>query len=220
MSQRLLSGRKIMFVKQMQVSSMAVFAYIVGDPITGDALVIDPADNINGIIAEAKKNKLQINYIVNTHGHVDHISGNTEMQRATGAKIIIHQDDAIMLTHTPAMILKMFGAKASPAADILVKDGNTISVGNIDLKVIHTPGHSPGGICLYTPGYIFTGDTLFVEAVGRTDLPGGSWQELSKAVREKLFILPDDTKVMPGHNYGSMPTSTIGYEKKHNPFFR
>jgi len=220
MSQRLLSGRKIMFVKQMQVSSMAVFAYVVGDPITGDALVIDPADNINGIIAEAKKNKLQINYIVNTHGHVDHISGNTEMQRATGAKIIIHQDDAIMLTHTPAMILKMFGAKASPAADILVKDGNTISVGNIDLKVIHTPGHSPGGICLYTPGYIFTGDTLFVEAVGRTDLPGGSWQELSKAVREKLFILPDDTKVMPGHNYGSMPTSTIGHEKKHNPFFR
>ena len=209
-----------MFVKQMQVSSMAVFAYIVGDQITGDALVIDPADNTKGIIAEAQKNNLRINYIVNTHGHVDHISGNTEMKKNTGAKIIIHEDDAIMLTDTPAMILKMFGAKASPAADILVKDGDVISVGNVELKVIHTPGHSPGGICLYTPGYVFTGDTLFVEAVGRTDLPGGSWQTMYNAIKEKLFVLPDDTKVMPGHNYGRMPVSTIGHEKTHNPFIR
>ena len=208
-----------MFIKQMQVSHMAVFAYLVGDPITGDALVIDPADNIKGIVAEAQKNNLRINYIVNTHGHVDHISGNTEMQKATGAKIIVHEDDAIMLTHTPAMILKMFGAKASPSADILVKDGDVISTGNVELKVIHTPGHSPGGICLYSTGYVFTGDTLFVEAVGRTDLPGGASQTLYKAVKEKLFVLPDETKVMPGHNYGRTPTSTIGHEKKHNPFF-
>ena len=207
-----------MFVKQIQVSAMAVFAYLVGDQITGDALVIDPAADIKGIIAEAKKNNLRINYIVNTHGHVDHISGNTEMQKETGAKIIVHGDDAIMLTHTPAMILRMFGAKASPPADILVKDGDTISVGNVELKVIHTPGHSPGGISLYTPGYVFTGDTLFVEAVGRTDLPGGSWQTMYKAIKEKLFCLPDDTKVMPGHNYGRMPTSTIGHEKTCNPF--
>ncbi|HON58535.1 MAG TPA: MBL fold metallo-hydrolase [Smithella sp.] len=207
-----------MFVKQMQVSSMAVFAYLVGDNITGDALVIDPADNIGGIIAEAKKNNLRINYIVNTHGHVDHISGNTEMKKATGAKIIIHEDDAPMLTHTPAMILRMFGAKASPPADILVRDGDVISVGNVELKVIHAPGHSPGGICLYTPGYVFTGDTLFVEAVGRTDLPGGSWPTLLNAIQQKLFVLPDDTKVMPGHNYGRTPTSTIGHEKKYNPF--
>jgi glyoxylase-like metal-dependent hydrolase (beta-lactamase superfamily II) len=140
------------------------------------------------------------------------------MQKETGAKIIVHGDDAIMLTHTPAMILRMFGAKASPPADILVKDGDTISVGNVELKVIHTPGHSPGGISLYTPGYVFTGDTLFVEAVGRTDLPGGSWQTMLKAIKEKLFCLPDDTKVMPGHNYGRMPTSTIGHEKTCNPF--
>jgi len=207
-----------MFVKQMQVSTMAVFAYLVGDQITGDALVIDPAADVKGIIAEAKKNNLHINYIVNTHGHVDHISGNTEMQKETGAKIIVHGDDAIILTDTPAMILRMFGAKASPPADILVKDGDTISVGNVELKVIHTPGHSPGGISLYTPGYVFTGDTLFVEAVGRTDLPGGSWQTMFKAIKEKLFCLPDDTKVMPGHNYGRMPTSTIGHEKTCNPF--
>ena len=205
-----------MFIKQLQVGHMAVFAYLVGDTVTGDALVIDPADNAQEIIAVAKQNKLQINYIINTHGHVDHIGGNAEMQKLTGAKIIVHEDDAIMLTSTPAMMLKMFGAKQSPPADILVKDGMIISAGNIELKVIHTPGHSPGGICLYTPGYVFTGDTLFVEAVGRTDLPGGSWQIMYNSIQTKLFTLPDDTKVMPGHNYGRTPTSTIGHEKKHN----
>jgi glyoxylase-like metal-dependent hydrolase (beta-lactamase superfamily II) len=206
-----------MFIKQLQVGHMAVFAYLVGDTVTCDALVIDPADNAKEIIAVAKENKLQINYIINTHGHVDHIGGNAEMQKLTGAKIIVHEDDAIMLTSTPAMMLKMFGAKQSPPADILVKDGMIISAGNIELKVIHTPGHSPGGICLYTPGYVFTGDTLFVEAVGRTDLPGGSWQIMYNSIQTKLFTLPDDTKVMPGHNYGRTPTSTIGHEKKHNP---
>lgn len=206
-----------MFVKQMQVGNMAVFAYLVGDPITGDALVIDPADNVQRIIAEAQKNNLRINYIVNTHGHVDHIGGNAEMKKATGAKIVVHEDDAVMLTDTPDMILKMFGAKASPPADILVKDGDIISVGNVNLKVIHTPGHSPGGISLYSPGYVFTGDTLFVEAVGRTDLPGGSGKTMYKAIKEKLFSLPEDTKVMPGHHYGRTPTSTIGHEKNNNP---
>jgi hydroxyacylglutathione hydrolase len=209
-----------MLVKQMQVGQMAVFAYLIGDPITGDSLVIDPADNVEEIITTAKNNNLNINYIVNTHGHVDHIGGNAEMKKLTGAKIIIHDGDAPMLTSTPASMLRMFGAKQSPPADILVKDGDIINTGNISLKVIHTPGHSPGGMSLYTPGFVFTGDTLFVEAVGRTDLPGGSWQVMYKSIQEKLFILPDETKVMPGHNYGRTPTSTIGHEKKFNPSVR
>jgi len=209
-----------MFLKQMQVGHMAIFAYIVGDPESGEGLVIDPAANCGGIIKVAQENKLNIKYIVNTHGHVDHISGNTEMKKRTGAKIIIHKDDAEMLVSTPPMIFKMFGVEQSPPADITVNNGDLITVGGISLKVIHTPGHSPGGMSLYTEGYVFTGDTLFVEAVGRTDLPGGSWTVMQRSITEKLWTLPDDTKVLPGHNYGRMPTSTIGHEKMYNPYMK
>jgi len=210
----------MLIIRQMQVSSMAVFAYLVGDSDTGEALVIDPADNIDGILTTAAKNNLQIKYIVNTHGHVDHISGNKEMKAKTGAPIIIHEGDAFMLGHTPPMLLQMFGAEDSPPADMTVKDDDTISIGNISLKVIHTPGHSPGGMCLYIKGFVFTGDTLFVESVGRTDLNGSSASQLFTSIREKLFALPDDTQVLPGHNYGRTNTSTIGHEKKYNPFMR
>jgi hydroxyacylglutathione hydrolase len=209
-----------MFLKQMQVGHMAIFAYIVGDPESGEGLVIDPAANCGGIMKVAKENKLNIKYIVNTHGHVDHISGNTEMKKKTGAQIIIHEDDAGMLVSTPPMVFRMFGAEQSPPADITVNEGDLITVGDLSLKVIHTPGHSPGGMSLYTKGYVFTGDTLFVEAVGRTDLPGGSWPVMHRSITERLCTLPDDTKVLPGHNYGRMPTSTIGYEKMHNPYIR
>jgi hydroxyacylglutathione hydrolase len=209
-----------MFLKQMQVGQMAVFAYLVGDPLTGEGLVIDPAANVDGIISTAQQNNIQIKYIVNTHGHVDHIAGNTDMKNRTGAIIIVHEDDADMLISTPAMILRMFGAKQSPAADQTVRDGDTISVGTVSLKVLHTPGHSPGSMSLYTDGLVFTGDTLFVGGVGRTDLPGGSGHVMSRSIREKLCTLPDDTKVLPGHNYGGSPTSTIGREKQSNPFLR
>jgi hydroxyacylglutathione hydrolase len=209
-----------MFLKQIEVGQMGVFAYIVGDPESGEGLVIDPAANVGGIISLAEQNNIAIKYIVNTHGHIDHISGNLEMKNKTGAKIIVHEKDAAMLLHTPETMLKMFGAEQSPPADLTVKDGDKIAVGNLSFNVIHTPGHSPGSMALYTPGYVFTGDTLFVGAVGRTDLPGGSWELMLGAITNRICSLPEETVVLPGHNYGRMPTSTIGQEKKYNPFLQ
>ena len=204
----------------MQVSPMVVFAYLLGDPQSGEALVIDPADETEDILTLAEKNHMKIKYIVNTHGHVDHISGSNDMKRLTDAEIIIHEDDADKLVKTPASALAMFRAKPSPPADRTVRDGDFITVGNISLAVLHTPGHSPGSMSLYLKGIVFSGDTLFVEAVGRTDFPGSSWDSMYKSIQEKLFTLPDETKVLPGHNYGRTPTSTIGHEKKYNPFLR
>jgi hydroxyacylglutathione hydrolase len=209
-----------MFIEQRQVGQMAVFAYLVGDEKSGDALVIDPAADTDGIIAAAEQNKVTIRYIVNTHGHVDHIGGNVDMKKKTGAKIIIHEDDAEMLVSTPEAMLRMFGGKASPPADRTVRDGDVIEIGEVKLRVLHTPGHSPGSVVLLLDNFAFTGDTLFVEAVGRTDLPGGSGEVMFDSIQKKLCTLPDETVVLPGHNYGSMPTSTIGHEKQCNPFLR
>ncbi len=207
-----------MFVKQVEVGRFAVFAYLFGSETTGDALVIDPAADGEWLVKEAEKNKLRINYIVNTHSHIDHVMGNKRMKELTGAKIVIHEAEAPYLTHQAAHLMNMFDAEASPPADITVRENDLVTVGDISLKVIHTPGHSPGAICLYTPGLVFTGDTLFVGGVGRTDLEGGSWQVLVNAIRSKLFTLPDATVVLPGHNYGEASKSTIGMEKVHNPY--
>ncbi len=209
-----------MFIEQRQVGQMAVFAYLVGDEQQGVAVVIDPAADADGIVAAAEQRKVKITHIVNTHGHVDHTGGNVDIKARTGAEIVIHADDADMLVSTPAAVLRMFCAKQSPPADRTVRDGDSITVGGISLRVIHTPGHSPGSIVLYTEGYAFTGDTLFVEAVGRTDLPGGSGEVMFDSIQRKICSLPDETMVLPGHNYGSAPTSTIGHEKQYNPFLR
>jgi len=207
-----------MFIEQREVGNIAVFSYLVGDEASGEALVIDPAADTEGIIDLAKKRHVRISAIVNTHGHVDHIGGNADMKRLTGARIIIHEDDADMLIHTPLELLRMFDAKPSPPADRTVADGDMIQAGGIKLRVIHTPGHSPGSMVLFMEGYAFTGDTLFVEAVGRTDLPGGSWETMFASIQNKLLVLPDETVVFPGHNYGRTTRSTIGHEKRHNPF--
>jgi len=142
------------------------------------------------------------------------------MVRRTGAEVVIHEADAPGLLQTPRDILEMFGAESPPPADILVSDGQLIEVGSVALKVIHTPGHTPGGMCLYIDGMVFTGDTLFVGAIGRTDFPGGSYRQLETSVRTKLYTLPGDTVVLPGHNYGSSPTSTIDRERRTNPYIR
>jgi hydroxyacylglutathione hydrolase len=207
-----------MFVKQMQVGSFAIFAYLVACKKTNEALVIDPAAECDRILKEAASKGYTIKYIVNTHSHVDHIMGNKYMKDVTGADIIIHEIEAPALRNQSGHSLQMFGAEPSPPADKTVRDGDIIRIGEVSLKVIHTPGHSPGSISLYHSGIVFTGDTLFVGAVGRTDLGGGSWEVLLSSVRTKLFALPDETVVAPGHNYGDTPKSTIGKEKVYNPY--
>jgi glyoxylase-like metal-dependent hydrolase (beta-lactamase superfamily II) len=210
-----------MVVKQFEVGNFAVFSYLIGDEKTQEGLFIDPADDAKRLLSEAKSHGLKtIKYIVNTHSHVDHVMGNAEMVRKTGAKIVVHEEDASDVSRTPSDLLEMFGATPSPPAEILVRDGDVIQVGDVKLKVIHTPGHSPGGMSLYLDGMVFTGDTLFVGSVGRTDFPGSSWDVLEASVRKKLYVLPGETVVFPGHNYGSTPTSTIQYERRHNPFVR
>jgi glyoxylase-like metal-dependent hydrolase (beta-lactamase superfamily II) len=205
-------------VCQLLVSQMMVFAYLVGCKETGEAAVVDPAAESEKILGEAARLGLSVGKIINTHGHVDHVMGNADMKERTGAPIIIHESDAEWMARQPAGMFQMFGGRPSPPADETVRDGDIIRVGKVLLRVIHTPGHTPGGICLGMDGAVFTGDTLFVGGVGRTDLPGGSWQTLLRSIQTRLFVLPGDTLVYPGHHYGPAKTSTIGNERETNPF--
>jgi hydroxyacylglutathione hydrolase len=208
-----------MLIRQIEVGRLSVFAYLLGEE-GGEGLVIDPADEVDKIIALARSKKITIRTLVNTHAHVDHIMGNEEMKQKTGARIVIHEAEAPVLTGIPQSLLAMFGARPSPPADQTVTDGDVLRVGESSLKVLHTPGHSPGAICLHGEGAAFTGDTLFVGGLGRTDLPGGSWPVLLASIRTKLLTLPGETVVYPGHNYGPAPRSTIRNERLFNPFLK
>ena len=209
-----------MIVRQYEVGSFEIFCYLVGDEKLGEGLFIDPADEVEMLLSEAEAYGIKIKYIVNTHSHIDHVMGNEEMVRLTRAQLMIHEEEAPNLGRTPSYLLEMFRATPSPPADLLLREGDLIQVGQVQLQVLHTPGHSPGGICLTMDGMVFTGDTLFVGAVGRTDLPTSSWEDLERSVRVKLYSLPGETLVYPGHNYGSTSTSTIGHERLTNPFVR
>lgn len=208
------------FFQQLEVGQHAVFAYLIGDLDTGDALVVDPADNVDQLIRLAEQNGLSIGSIVNTHGHVDHIMGNAEMKAKTDAKIVIHEAEAPYLEKIGDIWLEMFAAQKSPPADVLIRDGDYLPIGSQRWQVLHTPGHTPGGICLYqsTLGLCLTGDTLFVGSVGRVDGPLASGAQLLDSIRNRLLVLPDETKIYPGHNYGLVPFSTIGIERIENPF--
>ena len=209
-----------MLVRQFEVGDFNIFSYLIADEQAKEGLFIDPSADHDLLIREAGLHGLTIKYIVNTHHHIDHAMGNREMVRRTGAKIVIHEADAAGLLTTQREILDMFRAEPSPPADLMVSEGQQIKVGNVALQVIHTPGHTPGGMCLLLDGMVFTGDTLFVGSVGRTDFPGGSSRQLEHSIRTKLYTLPGDTIVYPGHNYGMRPTSTILSERLSNSFVR
>jgi hydroxyacylglutathione hydrolase len=188
-----------MIIRQLAVGNMDNFCYLVGCEKTRKAVVVDPGADVERIVAEAKKENLDIETIVNTHGHGDHTAGSAALKARTGARVLIHALEAA----------------AVPEADVHLSGDEDLQVGAITFKVIHTPGHTPGGICLYAEGNLFTGDTLFVGDSGRTDLKGGHRPTLGASIR-RLMTLPDDTVVWPGHDYGPSPSSTIGWEKRHN----
>ena len=207
-----------MLVEQKLVGPMAVFSYIVGCEKEKEGLIIDPAGSEKKILSKAESMGLSIKYVVNTHGHADHTCGNRAILSKTGAELVVHQEDAneILKGLNKAFSMVM-GKRPSPKAHILVRDGDFLKIGQTGLKVIHTPGHTPGSICLYGDGNLFTGDTLFVGAVGRTDLKGGSLDTLLASLR-KLISLPPETRVWPGHNYGDAPVSTLAREMETNPY--
>ncbi len=206
-----------MIIKQIKVGYMEVYCYILGCEATHKGLLIDPAGDEERILDAAGSWDLTIESVVNTHGHPDHTCGNRKIVELTGAKIYMHTQDARLISTPEGQSMAMsMGFELSPPADVAVEDGDIIPFGQEELAVLHTPGHSPGGMCLHADNNLFTGDTLFVGAVGRTDLPGGSMDTLLQSIKDKILVLPDDTIVWPGHHYGGSPTSTIAREKKDN----
>jgi len=207
-----------MLIEQMLVGPMAVFSYIVGCEHEKEGLIIDPGGSESRILARAHELGLTIRYVINTHGHADHTCGNRKILSETGAELVVHEADADEILRGLNRAFTMFmGKRPSPKAHRLVTDGDLLSVGKTGLNIIHTPGHSPGSICLYGEGNLFTGDTLFVGAVGRTDLKGGSFETLLDSLR-KLFTLAPETRVWPGHNYGDAAVSTLTRERQTNPY--
>jgi hydroxyacylglutathione hydrolase len=206
-----------MILRTIVVTDFATNCYLVGCPQTLEGVVIDPGGNARAILAAIKESGMRIKYVLNTHGHFDHIGANAQIMQATGATLAAHRLEAPMLTDPARNLGAMLGQLASgPAANLLLEEGDTVGIGTLRFQVLHTPGHTPGGISLYetTERAVFTGDALFSMGIGRTDFPGGDHALLLKSIKEKLFTLPEVTTAYPGHG----PATTIGHEMGHNPW--
>ncbi|MEA3465436.1 MAG: MBL fold metallo-hydrolase [Thermodesulfobacteriota bacterium] len=204
-----------MIIRTLPVGPLQVNCYLIGCPRTKKALIIDPGDEGEYIMSALEQEGLDLQTVVNTHGHFDHVGANSYVIEKTGVELCMHSDD-LPLLKVAAKYAGSYGLPAveSPQPKRLLKNGDLIEVGDLSFEVIHTPGHSPGGICLYGEGHLFSGDTLFAGSIGRTDLPGGDLEQLLDYLRSQLMVLPDATVVHPGHG----PESTIGREKSVNPF--
>ncbi|RTZ91750.1 MAG: MBL fold metallo-hydrolase [Deltaproteobacteria bacterium] len=207
-----------MILEGFPVGPIQANCYIVGDKATQKGVVIDPGDEAERILGQVQQHGLDVELIFNTHGHFDHVGANKRVKEATGAKIAIHPEDAHYLgkISQSAAVWGMH-AEDSPPPDILLEDGQVIEIGGLKFKVLHTPGHSPGSVSLVMPNadLVFTGDLIFAGSIGRTDFPGGDYNTLIQSVREKIFTLGDDIRILSGHG----PVTTVGQEKRYNPFF-
>jgi hydroxyacylglutathione hydrolase len=205
-----------MIIEQILVTNYAVFCYLIADKNTQEGVLIDPAGEVETIFKVIEKHNVNIKWIINTHGHFDHTGGNDYIMKRTGAGLLVHEEDASLIESVKGKVLTKFtGKKSFPEVVAFIKDGDIIEAGSIKLKVLHTPGHSPGCICLYTDGNVFTGDTLFTEGMGRTDLRGGSEKLIMNSIRNIILKLPDDTVIWPGHHYGRNPKSTVREQKQY-----
>jgi len=202
----------------MTIGMLATNCYIVAPDKRAQAVVIDPAGDVKTIVTHLRKAELECVGILCTHGHVDHMAGAGPLSEAVGAPVYIHEADAGSLASPRTKLMGLAGGvRASRPGQVgYLEDGDRIEVGALTLEVLHTPGHTPGGISFYVPGYLFCGDLIFQGSIGRTDLRQGSLQELLRAVKEKVWDLPEDTRIMPGHG----PQTVWGEEKRHNPFLQ
>ncbi len=206
-----------MLLETLVVGPLAVNCYLVGDETTREAIVIDPGDDARNILDTIRRGRLNVKAIVNTHAHFDHVGALGEVREATGAPFMLHADEVPILGAASASAA-LWGIKVQQPkpADRLLHEGDEVRVGNLALKVLFTPGHTPGGICLLGDRCVFVGDTLFQGSIGRTDFPGGDYATLMASIRDKLLPLPDETVVYAGHG----AATTIGQEKQLNPFVR
>jgi glyoxylase-like metal-dependent hydrolase (beta-lactamase superfamily II) len=208
-------------IDQILVGRFGVFCYLVTEPATREAMLVDPGAEPARILDRVRERDARVRWIVCTHAHPDHVGAVARVKADTGAAVVIHSKEAKSLGSLHQRVLvRLMGGKPVPRPDVLVEEGDRLEIGRCAVRVLHTPGHSPGGICLLAEGHLFSGDTLFVGSVGRTDLPGASWEELSASLREKVLGLPGSTRVWPGHDYGGASTNLLDAEKRENPFLR
>lgn len=202
-----------MFYKRLSAGMLGSNTYIIGE--NGHGMIIDPGNGRDEILQAVQEGGWIIDYICLTHTHIDHMLVVDEIRDVLGAKVVVHKDDARAFSSPWLNASNLFGLnRIFRAPDLQVEDGDQLEVGGKKVLFLHTPGHTPGGMSIYVDDWVFTGDTLFYEGVGRTDLGSGSEEDLTRSIQEKLFTLPDATVVYPGHG----TSTTIGHEKKNNPY--
>ncbi len=206
------NGGLFMILEKLTVGFFGTNCYLVGCARTREALVLDPGAEGSRIAEKIEELDLRIKAVVNTHGHIDHILANSRIKSLSRAPLMLHRED-LNLYSKPGFLLSFLTRKL-PAPEEHLEEGDSITAGELQFKVIHTPGHTPGGVCLYREGHLFTGDTLFAGGVGRTDMRGGSMKQLLQSIKDKLLPLPESTTIYPGHG----PSSTLGEEIRNNPF--